>query len=55
VIENNTAAINNLTSFLQITLTKNESSMEQVIKNTEHIPGMAQQVNAIWDVVKPGK
>lgn len=51
VIENNTAATNTLISFLQVTLTKNETCMEQVVKQTEHIPGMAKQVSAIWDVV----
>lgn len=51
VIENNTAATQTLISFLQVTLTKNETCMEQVVKNVEHIPGMAQQVKAIWDMV----
>lgn len=51
VIENNTAATQTLISFLQVTLTKNETCMEQVVKNVEHIPGMAQQVKSIWDVV----
>jgi hypothetical protein len=53
VIENNTLATNTLISFLQVTLTKNESSMEQVVRNTEHIPVMAQKVSDIWDCVKP--
>lgn len=30
---------------------ENETCMDQVVKQTEHIPGMAKQVSAIWDVV----
>ena len=55
VIENNTAAMNNLTSFLQVTLTKNEVCMDQVVENTKHIPVMANQVNNIWEAVKSEK
>jgi hypothetical protein len=55
VIENNTTATNNLLSFLQVTLTKNQAEMGQVVENTKHIPGMDNRVNDIWQAVKPEK
>lgn len=53
VIENNTAATNCLLNFLQIALTKNESSMNEVVLNSRLIPGMNVKLDVIANQISP--
>lgn len=55
VIENNTAAMKDLCTLIQVHFAENKACMDQVVDNTKYIPGMASRVNDIWDAVKPEK